>query len=164
MQLFTANYASPLGQISLASDGHRIFKLHFGGQESLLNVQEPEPEIITLCKKELDEYFSGKSRTFSVPLAFEDTPFRIRVWNELQQIRYGNTISYHTLAVRLGDPKCIRAAGSANGHNPIAIIVPCHRVIGSDGSLVGYGGELWRKRWLLDHEAKYANGVQTLFK
>ena len=144
------------------SDESRILKLSFGIAEPGSGLKD-QPPVIALCKKELDDYFSGRSRNFTVPLAFDDTPFRIRVWQELQQIRYGQTISYLALAQKLGDAKCIRAAGSANGHNPIAIIVPCHRVIGSNGSLVGYAGEIWRKRWLLEHEAKHANGVQTLF-
>lgn len=89
--------------------------------------------------------------------------FQEKVWQELLKIAPGQTISYMQLSKRLGDVKAIRAVGTANGKNTVAIIVPCHRVIGSNGDLVGYGGELWRKKWLLDHEAKYSNGVQTLF-
>lgn len=99
---------------------------------------------------------------FTVPLALEGSPFRLRVWEELQHIPYGKTISYRQLARRLGDVKCIRAAGSANGRNPVAIIVPCHRVIGSNGSLVGYAGGMERKKWLLEHENRHANGVREL--
>ena len=85
------------------------------------------------------------------------------MWEQLLKINYGKTISYLELSKRVGDAKAIRAVGTTNGKNQIAIIVPCHRVIGSDGSLTGYAGELWRKKWLLEHEGKYANGVQTLF-
>ena len=91
------------------------------------------------------------------------TDFQQRVWNELLGIPFGKTISYLELARRLGDIKSIRAAASANGKNNIVIVVPCHRVIGSHNDLVGYGGGIWRKRWLLEHEAKIAHGVQTLF-
>ena len=91
------------------------------------------------------------------------TEFQQSVWNELARIPYGRTISYHELSKRIGNTKAIRAVGSANGNNNICIIVPCHRVIGSNGDLVGYGGDLWRKKWLLEHEGKTVNGVQTLF-
>ena len=94
--------------------------------------------------------------TFMQSAAQRGTGFQQRVWNELLKIPYGKTISYRELAIRLGDEKCIRAAASANGQNNIAIAVPCHRVIGTDGSLTGYAGGLWRKKWLLDHEAKYS--------
>lgn len=100
---------------------------------------------------------------FELPLHQEGTNFQQQVWNELMAIPYGKTISYIELAIRTGDPKATRAVASANGRNNIAIIVPCHRVIGANRSLVGYGGGLWRKKWLLDLEMKVAHGVQTLF-
>ena len=93
---------------------------------------------------------------FDVPMNLEGTDFQKRVWAELTRIPYGDTITYLELARRLGDEKCIRAAGTANGKNPIPVIVPCHHVIGTSGKLVGYSGELWRKEWLLRHEAQYA--------
>ena len=119
--------------------------------------------VIQKCIKQLDEYFSGSRRSFDLDLLPGGTPFQQSVWSELQKITYGRTISYLTLSKRLGNVKAIRAVGTANGRNPIAIIVPCHRVIGSNGALVGYAGDIWRKKWLLGHEAKYANGVQMLF-
>ena len=115
------------------------------------------------CVEQLIEYFNGRRRSFDLPVYQLGTPFQSRVWSELLNIGYGKTISYMDLAKRLGDPKAIRAAASTNGKNNICIIVPCHRVIGSNRSLVGYAGGLWRKKWLLDHENKIANGVQTLF-
>jgi methylated-DNA-[protein]-cysteine S-methyltransferase len=163
MEQFIYLYDSPLGRLRIVADEGRIHQLGF------LAPAAPEPDrpfgtspAITLCCKELDDYFSGRGRTFTVPLALEGSPFRLRVWEELQHIPYGKTISYRQLARRLGDVKCIRAAGSANGRNPVAIIVPCHRVIGSNGSLVGYAGGMERKKWLLEHENRHAHGVREL--
>ena len=109
------------------------------------------------------EYFSGHRSKFELPLQQQGTGFQQKVWSELQRINYGRTISYLELSKRIENIKAIRAVGTANGCNAISIIVPCHRVIGNNGDLTGYSGDLWRKKWLLDHEAKYANGVQTLF-
>ena len=108
--------------------------------------------VIAQCARELDEYFSGTRKTFGVPLMPSGTPFRETVWAELGRIPFGKTISYQELASRVGNPKASRAVGSANGKNPIWLIIPCHRVITSDGSLGGYAGGLWRKEWLLEHE------------
>ncbi|OYW76579.1 MAG: cysteine methyltransferase [Sphingobacteriia bacterium 32-37-4] len=115
------------------------------------------------CTEQLIEYFHGKRKHFDLPVHQDGTDFQVRVWNKLMDIEYGKTISYLDLAKKLGDPKVIRAAATTNGKNKIAIIVPCHRVIGSDRSLTGYSGGMWRKKWLLQHEFKIANGVQTLF-
>ena len=104
-------------------------------------------------REQLEAYFAGELRDLDLKLAPRGTPFQQRVWAELTKIAYGETISYSELARRLGDPKLVRAVGVANGRNPISIVIPCHRVIGADGTLVGYGGGLERKRWLLDHEA-----------
>jgi methylated-DNA-[protein]-cysteine S-methyltransferase len=105
------------------------------------------------AREQLDAYFARELEAFDLPLAPHGTPFQLRVWDELTRIPYAETISYKELALRLGDVKLVRAVGLANGRNPLSIIVPCHRVIGADGTLVGYGGGLERKRWLLDHEA-----------
>lgn len=102
----------------------------------------------------LERYFSGQLRTFDLALSPAGTPFQQRVWRELVRIPYGETISYGELARRLGSPRAVRAVGRANGANPIPIVVPCHRVIGSDGTLTGYAGGLERKRWLLEHELR----------
>lgn len=101
---------------------------------------------------QLQEYFNGIRSAFDFLLNPKGTDFQKRVWNELLKIPYGKTVSYLDIAKKLGDPKCIRAAATANGKNPLWIVVPCHRVIGTDGSLTGYAGGLWRKKWLLDHE------------
>lgn len=127
---------------------------------SIKNCQHP---LIQQCVVQLNEYFTGTRKSFDLPLQQKGSPFQQGVWNELVKIGYGKTISYLELSKRIGDVKAIRAVGTTNGKNQLAIIVPCHRVIGSDGSLTGYAGELWRKKWLLEHEGKFANGVQTLF-
>ena len=114
---------------------------------------ETSEGILKECTQQLNEYFHGKRIEFSLPLAPKGTDFQKIVWSELQRIPIGKTVTYMDMAKRLGDPKVIRAAGTANGKNPIAIIIPCHRVIGSDGSLTGYAGGLKRKQWLLEHES-----------
>ena len=111
----------------------------------------------------MDEYFAGKRKKFDLRLTFSGSTFQRKVWGELMNIPFGKHISYLTLSKRIENIGAIRAVGSANGHNKVCIVVPCHRVIGSNGDLVGYGGDLWRKKWLLDHEAKIAHGVQELF-
>jgi len=161
----TIYYASPVGMLQLTSTGSCISCVHFMNEP--LPVLPPPPEhipvVLQQCVDELIAYFQGALTQFTVPLQQDGTEFQQRVWAALLQIPFGKTISYQTLAKRLGDPKVIRAAASTNGKNNIAIIVPCHRVIGSQQDLVGYGGGLWRKRWLLQMEMKYAHGVQTLF-
>lgn len=108
--------------------------------------------FLAQVERELGEYFNGRRRDFTVPLVYPGTPFQRKVWNALRRIPFGETISYEALANRVGSPAGQRAAGHANGQNPIAIIIPCHRVINKDGKLGGYGGQLWRKRILLDLE------------
>ena len=115
------------------------------------------------CVEQLIQYFQGERRQFELPIAQEGTAFQKEVWSELMQIPYGKTISYLELARKTGDSKATRAVANANGKNNVCIIVPCHRVIGSNKELVGYSGGLWRKKWMLEHEAKIAHGVQTLF-
>lgn len=119
--------------------------------------------MLILCIEQLIQYFNGQRRQFELPLNQSGTPFQQGIWSELQQIPFAKTISYLELARRIGDTKATRAVANANGKNNIAVIVPCHRVIGSNKELVGYAGGLWRKKWLLEHEAKVAYGVQTLF-
>lgn len=119
--------------------------------------------LLIQCIEQLIQYFNGQLQRFQLPLNQPGTVFQKEVWNELTQIPFAKTISYLELARRTGDSKATRAVANANGKNNIAIIVPCHRVIGSNGELTGYAGGLWRKKWLLEHEAKIAYGVQTLF-
>ena len=110
------------------------------------------PAALDAAKRQLAEYFGGDRRDFDLPLAPGGTAFQLRVWKELRRISYGETISYGELARRIGKPTASRAVGAANGRNPLAIVVPCHRVIGADGTLTGYGGGISRKEWLLRHE------------
>ena len=157
-------YASPIGNLRISCNDTCITEVHFlNKDEPTAAIQEAHPPVLQQCLEELIEYFQGKRKKFEVPVYQDGTSFQQRVWNELLNIPFGRTISYLTLAKRLGDPKVIRAAASTNGKNNIAIIVPCHRVIGSNNDLVGYGGGLWRKKWLLDMETKITYGVQTLF-
>jgi len=157
-------YSSPIGVLRISATGTCISEVHFcKGLEELREDDPDPPALLQQCREELVEYFQGRRKVFDVPVNQEGTVFQLQVWGELLNIPYGKTISYLTLAKRLGDPKCIRAAASTNGKNNIAIIVPCHRVIGSNNDLVGYGGGLWRKKVLLELEAKYTYGVQTLF-
>ena len=131
--------------------------------ETAISFEKPISLVIKKCIEQLDEYFAAVRTEFTIPVLQSGTAFQQTVWAELCNIPYGRTISYLELSKRIGNVKAIRAVGTANGSNCISIIVPCHRVIGSNGSLVGYGGDLWRKKWLLEHEGKTANGVQTLF-
>ncbi len=110
------------------------------------------PSLLLDCAQQLYEYFAGERKVFDLPLYQEGTAFQQSVWQQLLAIPFGQTISYHTLAHRIHNPRSIRAVGTTNGKNRLAIIVPCHRVIGSNGTLTGYAGGLWRKRWLLEHE------------
>jgi len=156
--------ATPIGKIAIHAGDEAINAVLFIKQDANTPVSEISSHpLINLCAGQLKEYFAGERKNFDLPLQQKGSPFQQNVWEQLLKINYGKTISYLELSKRVGDAKAIRAVGTTNGKNQIAIIVPCHRVIGSDGSLTGYAGELWRKKWLLEHEGKYANGVQTLF-
>lgn len=159
---FISYLQTPIGELELIADESSVLSVTFNDVKSeKTNVNENEISI--KCKQQLQEYFNESRKIFELTLNFNGTDFQNKVWTELQNISIGKTISYLQLAKNLGDAKCIRAAATANGKNPFAIIVPCHRVIGKDGSLTGYAGGLWRKQWLLEHEAKLINGVTTLF-
>lgn len=164
MEEFTTYYHSPVGQLKITGTENYISEVvyHDVTKKPEGNKKNIPPLIIT-CIEQLIQYFNGDRRQFELPLNQVGTPFQQSVWNELAAIPFGKTISYIELARRTGDSKASRAVASANGKNHIAIIIPCHRVIGSNGELVGYGGGLWRKKWLLEHELKVAYGVQTLF-
>lgn len=166
----TIFYKSPLGAISIQNEGPNISVISFVNRENDQRLDEKKiryghakTDIIKKCIGQLDEYFAGTRKIFQFPIQQTGTDFQQDVWGELTMIPYGKTISYLELSKRIANVKAIRAVGTANGRNNIAIVVPCHRVIGSNGKLVGYGGDLWRKKWLIEHEAKYAHGVQTLF-
>jgi len=161
--LFKKLIYTPIGPISIFSDGSRIVKVHFEEPGSVIDIKEEKlPECLEICARQLNEYFEGNRYIFELPLAAEGTEFQQTVWRQLMKIPFGKTISYAEMAGRLGDPKLIRAAASANGKNPIAIIIPCHRVIGTNGDLVGYAGGLPIKKWLLEHEMKNYSGISQL--
>lgn len=163
-ELYYTYYESPIGLIKIGGTENYIAELSFiDNQDQMVHGEPGISDIIHQCTEELIEFFAGRRKEFTVPVYQEGTDFQKRVWSELLEIPYGKTISYLNLANQLGDPKVIRAAASTNGKNKIAIIIPCHRVIGSDKNLTGYSGGLWRKKWLLQHEFRIANGVQMLF-
>jgi len=153
---------SPVGPLLLAGDSDALHVLSFGKglrpREIDADWMPDAKGVLTKARRELDAYFAGRLKKFTVGLAFNGTPFQNAVWQQLTRIPYGETISYLDLAHRIDNPKAVRAVGMANGANPIAIIVPCHRVIGSNGSLTGFGGGLPTKRALLELE----KGQRTL--
>lgn len=167
MTAFTTYYQSPIGHIRVSGTETYVREMIFEDRtqqpvdKGSANIEMPA--LIIQAIEQLIQYFHGERRVFDLPINQEGTDFQQKVWHELINIPYGRTISYLELSRRLGDPKVIRAAASANGKNNICIIVPCHRVIGSKMDLVGYAGGLWRKKWLLGLENKIAHGVQTLF-
>jgi methylated-DNA-[protein]-cysteine S-methyltransferase len=149
----SAVYESPIGPLTLASNGEAITQLEF---ENARYVQTQHPrgadKLLAHAMRELDAYFAGKLKAFTVPVAPHGTPFQRKAWAALQKIPYGATRTYGQQAAAIGSPAASRAVGAANGRNPIAVIIPCHRVIGSGGSLTGFGGGIERKRFLLDLE------------
>ena len=148
-------YQYPVGSVGIAEDDGRITRVFFAGDAKAGGMQDhqlQESELIKRAAEQLSEYFEGKRKEFDLPLAFAGTDFQKRVWEALLTIPYGETRNYGEIAAQAGNPKAARAVGMANNRNPIVIICPCHRVIGSDGSLVGYGGGLPAKQYLLDLE------------
>ncbi|WP_407521108.1 methylated-DNA--[protein]-cysteine S-methyltransferase [Lacibacter sp. MH-610] len=156
-----AYYQSPLGIILLKANKEAITIVSFQDAEPA-SIVYSNSSLLQNAVQQLDEYFRGTRRHFELPLAPAGTDFQQSVWKELVQLSFGTTITYLQLAKRLGNVKSIRAAASANGKNPLAIIIPCHRVIGADGKLTGYAGGLHRKQWLLEHEARVC-GSPVLF-
>lgn len=156
--------AVPEGLCLLEFSDRKILKNEYLDLERLLSasMEEGDNEHITTLIIQLKEYFEGSRKSFSIPLVTPGTDFQQSVWKELINIKYGTTRSYLEQSNALGIPGSVRAVANANGMNRIAIIIPCHRVIGSDGSLTGYGGGLKRKKWLLDHEKKYSGQAINL--
>ena len=142
---------TPVGDLAAISDGAALTTLAFPGGSPVARVDEDT--VLSETRRQLGEYFAGERTSFDLPLRPHGSPWQRIVWDELLTIPYGETTSYGELAARLGRPSAARAVGLANGSNPIAIVIPCHRVIGADGTLTGYGGGLERKRTLLDLES-----------
>lgn len=155
----TAYYKTPIGTAKIVGDTSGIQSVSV--LDGHIETSSPTPEFAKECIQQLDEYFAGNRTEFDLKLNPQGTDFQLSVWNELLNIPFGKTRTYLEQTKQIGDPKAIRAVASANGKNPIWIIIPCHRVIGSDGSLTGYAGGIWRKKWLLDHESPVKQ--QSLF-
>ncbi len=153
MKGFKAYYLSPIGPLEISGLSGGITSVTF--VKKRLPSDRNLPECMKECVRQMDEYFIGTRKKFSLKLLLEGTPFQKQVWRELRRIPYGKAVSYGDIARSIGKPRAFRATGNANNKNPIVIIIPCHRVIGADGSLVGYGSGIWRKEWLLKHERAF---------
>lgn len=151
MNINTAYYKSPIGILEIVGNDDGIQSVLFVKEDDF-KIAEITSKEVKKCFVQLDEYFSGTRKEFELKLNLKATVFQEKVWRELLKVPFGKTRSYLEQAKALGDVKAIRAVASANGKNPISIIIPCHRIIGSDGSLTGYAGGLHRKKWLLEHE------------
>jgi methylated-DNA-[protein]-cysteine S-methyltransferase len=163
--VYQAYLASEIGTLAIAGTEDYITSVEFvePNQGYSNGIRAEIPQAVRDCINQFEEYFNGDRREFSVRLEPEGTEFQKRVWRQLSTIPYGTTTTYLDIAKAVGNEKAVRAVGAANGQNPISIIVPCHRVIGSDGKLTGYGGGLWRKEWLLKHEGGLHGQQLTLF-
>ena len=148
-----AYIGTPLGTALLRGNEEGLSRVHILNETPALT--RVVPPVLEDAWHQLREYFEGSRKVFDLKLSPEGTAFQKRVWEGIRTVPYGTTLSYLKLAVQLGDPKAIRAVAAANGSNPLWIITPCHRIIGTDGSLTGYAGGLHRKKWLLDHESPY---------
>jgi methylated-DNA-[protein]-cysteine S-methyltransferase len=146
---------TPIGTLRIVGDAVGVTSVSFDNMDDYYVAGELT-DPVSICINQLHEYFDGKRTEFTVPIQFAGTQFQQRVWRALEMIPFAQKVSYGYIAEQIGAPKGQRAVGSANNHNPIAIIVPCHRVVGADNKLIGYAGGLWRKAWLLDHEATVA--------
>jgi methylated-DNA-[protein]-cysteine S-methyltransferase len=157
---------SPVGPLTLVSDGAHLVELQLRPAAEALACSGREWQesaaVLRSARVQVEAYFAGELRTFELPLRAVGTPFQQAVWAALERIPFGTTTSYGAIAAAVGAPGSARAVGAANGRNPIAIVVPCHRVIGANGRLVGYGGGLDRKTWLLSHEARVTAGAEQL--
>ena len=152
MPVYRGHIDSPIGKIQIEATEKGIRKLYFVPDNEVQSLGDSA--AISLCKVQLNQYFKGMRSQFDVPLDSQGTPFQYEVWECLRNIPISETLSYKSVAETIGNPRAVRAVGNACKCNPIMIIVPCHRVVGSSGALTGYAGGTWRKQWLLDFEAK----------
>ena len=150
-------YSSEIGPIEIVGTENGILSIGFLKEKSM-NDSEIHP-CLEECIEQIDEYFRGTRREFSINLQLQGTDFQKKVWSQLMKIPFGETSSYKDIAASIGNEKAVRAVGNANGKNKIAIIIPCHRVIGSNGKLIGYASGLWRKEWLLSHEREICSTI-----
>jgi methylated-DNA-[protein]-cysteine S-methyltransferase len=161
MDTYPHIFQSPVGPLGIV--GSDVYISHILFDPPVIENTDQLPDVFLLCLQELEAYFAGSRQGFSFAMRQTGTEFQQQVWQQLLTIPYGSTISYLQLAKQINNPKSIRAVGTANGSNHLPIVVPCHRVIGSNGALTGFGGGIWRKKWLLEHEWKYRYGTQQLF-
>ncbi|KQC02272.1 methylated-DNA--[protein]-cysteine S-methyltransferase [Pedobacter sp. Hv1] len=152
---------SPIGEVIILADDQAVYEITFGKKDI---TDLAENHITITAKAELQAYFEGKSKEFTFAMMQKGTEFQQSVWEALCTIGYGDTLSYLKFSEQLNNPLAIRAIAATNGKNNLAIVVPCHRVIGSNGKLVGYAGELWRKQWLLEHEKEISGKGQMTLK
>lgn len=150
--IYKTYYQSEIGIIEITGTEEGIISILYVDEVDDLDTEEKISECLKGCYVQIDEYFTGKRKEFSLNLLPSGTDFQLKVWESLREISYGKTVSYKDIADSIGNTKAVRAVGSANGKNKISIVIPCHRVIGSNGTLTGYAGGLWRKKWLLEHE------------
>ncbi|MEH7106900.1 methylated-DNA--[protein]-cysteine S-methyltransferase [Bacillus sp. JJ1764] len=159
---YKLDYESPIGVIEIIGTNEAISSILFSEESKKVNDLHAEtPTVLEECYNQLNEYFKGERNEFTFPIQFEGTEFQKTVWEALIKIPYAKTGSYRDIAVSIGNEKAIRAVGSANGKNKLSIVIPCHRVIGSNGKLTGYAGGLWRKEWLLQHEKTFKNLIEV---
>jgi methylated-DNA-[protein]-cysteine S-methyltransferase len=149
--MYKVYYKSPIGLVEIVSDEDSILELSFV-EEADKDDLEKAPQVLESALQQIDEYFQGKRNVFEVKLNAKGTEFQQKVWQRLIEVPYGKTACYGDIAAAVGNSKASRAVGGANNKNKIAIIIPCHRIVGADGSMTGYAGGLWRKEWLLQHE------------
>lgn len=155
----TVYHQTPVGITKIVEENGFVTCVSIRDEE--IEATVPKSAILKMAVKQLDEYFAGTRKIFDFPINQSGTDFQKSVWDELSKIEYGKTITYSQQSARMNSPLAIRAIASANGKNNLWVVVPCHRVIGADGSLTGYAGGLWRKQWLLEHEAKTLGIGQT---
>lgn len=155
---YKLDYESPIGVLEIAGSNEAIHSILFVERDKTVNgIQGETPKVLVDCLDQLDEYFKGERHEFTFPYIFFGTDFQKSVWNALTMIPYSETGSYKDIAVSIENEKAVRAVGSANGKNLLSIVIPCHRIIGSNGKMTGYAGGLWRKEWLLQHEKSFKN-------
>ncbi|KAB2860920.1 MAG: methylated-DNA--[protein]-cysteine S-methyltransferase [Exiguobacterium chiriqhucha] len=153
METYRLDYVSPIGILEIVGTEMAIRSILFVERTDVcFEADETTPDVLNTCYREIEEYFNGRRQSFTFPYEVMGTVFQQDVWQALVMIPYGETTSYRELAMTLGRDRAVRAVGSANGRNRLSIVLPCHRVIGSNGTLTGYAGGLWRKEWLLRHE------------
>lgn len=160
IKTYKLEYESPLGVIEIIGTDKAILSIMFTEEKKKGSALNENPAVLAECYQQLDEYFKGERQEFTFPIKFEGTDFQKAVWKALKGISYAETGCYRDIAVSIGNEKAIRAVGKANGRNELSIVIPCHRIIGSNGKLTGYAGGLWRKEWLLQHERSCNDGVK----